>query len=181
MTQVELANKLCITASTISYWINDKRVPCKDNLLKMAKIFNVDPNFLFGIELNNNNSEYNSCSIPLIENIKDDFYGNHDFDISLPIVCLDPDCAYFAMYIKDNSMLGSGIKDGDIVIFERTHKIKNGQIGLFMIKNILYCRRYFNNRKIVVLKSSNDTFLDIELHTNEFECVGILKCNIAFY
>ena len=47
----------------------------------------------------------------------------------------------FGQYAEGDSMVGVGINDGDLIIFEETNLIENGQIGCFCIDhNIATCK-----------------------------------------
>lgn len=48
-TQVQLAQKLCITKQTVSNWENDNIQPSIDMLIKLSKIFNVSTDYLLGL------------------------------------------------------------------------------------------------------------------------------------
>lgn len=48
LTQKDLAQKINLTQSTIAYYENGKKLPTTDNLLSIAKFFNVSADFLLG-------------------------------------------------------------------------------------------------------------------------------------
>lgn len=50
LSQRELAEKLGINKSMVSYWETDKYSPTSGHLLKLSHIFNVTPNFLMGFD-----------------------------------------------------------------------------------------------------------------------------------
>lgn len=50
MTQTELANKLGITKSVVSYYELQERTPSPDVLVRLAGIFHVTTDYLLGIE-----------------------------------------------------------------------------------------------------------------------------------
>ena len=63
LTQEELASKINVTKSTISYYENSKRVPTVSNLHDLARVFNVSYDYLMGndsyeIAEDNNTREY---------------------------------------------------------------------------------------------------------------------------
>ncbi len=47
-TQADLAAKLSVTKSVVSYYENQERVPSPEVLMKIADIFNVSTDFLLG-------------------------------------------------------------------------------------------------------------------------------------
>lgn len=52
MTQTELARRLNITKSVVSYYELQERTPSPDVLIKLAGIFHVTTDYLLGIEHN---------------------------------------------------------------------------------------------------------------------------------
>ena len=48
ISQVELANKLCVTKQCVSNWENDNIQPSIEMLVKIARTFNVSTDFLLG-------------------------------------------------------------------------------------------------------------------------------------
>ncbi len=50
MTQAELAKKLNVTKSVVSYYELQERTPSPDVLIKIANIFHVTTDYLLGIE-----------------------------------------------------------------------------------------------------------------------------------
>lgn len=49
MRQKDLADYLCITNNTISYWVHGKRKPTLEQFIAMSKFFNVSLDYLTGI------------------------------------------------------------------------------------------------------------------------------------
>lgn len=50
MSQVELANRLCVSKQTVSNWENDNIQPSIDMLVRLAKIFGVTTDYLLGLD-----------------------------------------------------------------------------------------------------------------------------------
>lgn len=53
ISQVELANKLCVTKQCVSNWENDNILPSVEMLIKLAKFFNVSTDYLLGLDRDN--------------------------------------------------------------------------------------------------------------------------------
>ena len=49
-TQQQLADKLCVTKSVVSYYELQERYPSPEILIKLSSIFHVSTDFLLGIE-----------------------------------------------------------------------------------------------------------------------------------
>ena len=50
MSQKQLAKELGVAYSAICYWETSQRVPSFENVIKIAKFFNVSLNYLAGFE-----------------------------------------------------------------------------------------------------------------------------------
>lgn len=83
---------------------------------------------------------------------------------------------YFANYASGDSMIGKGIKDGDIIIFEKTNILENGDIGSFCIDDGNCVCKIFRrlSNGMIILESANDKYDPIPIDvTNEcFRIIG---------
>ena len=83
---------------------------------------------------------------------------------------------YFANYASGDSMIGKGIKDGDIIIFEKTNILENGDIGSFCIDDGNCVCKIFRRlpNGMIILESANDKYDPIPVDvTNEcFRIIG---------
>lgn len=76
-------------------------------------------------------------------------------------------------------MIGKGIKEHDVLIFEKTCHLENGEIGSFCIdENEAVCKIYRRlSNGIILLESANEKYPPIEVDvTNEcFKIIGKYK------
>ena len=83
---------------------------------------------------------------------------------------------YFANYASGDSMIGKGIKNGDIIIFEKTSILENGDIGSFCIDDGNCVCKIFRRlpNGMIILESANDEYDPIPVDvTNEcFRIIG---------
>lgn len=83
---------------------------------------------------------------------------------------------YFANFASGDSMIGKGIKDGDIIIFEKTNILENGDIGSFCIDDGNCVCKIFRKlpNGMIILESANDKYGPIPVDvTNEcFRIIG---------
>lgn len=83
---------------------------------------------------------------------------------------------YFANFASGDSMIGKGIKDGDIIIFEKTNILENGDIGSFCIDDGNCVCKIFRRlpNGMIILESANDKYDPIPVDvTNEcFRIIG---------
>ena len=72
-------------------------------------------------------------------------------------------------------MIGKGIKDGDVLVFEKTNIIENGEIGAFCVgESEAVCKTF---RKlpsgIILLESANEAYQPIEVDLTD-ECFRVI-------
>ncbi len=58
-------------------------------------------------------------------------------------------------------------KDGEIIFVEKTHNIKNGQIGIFIIEEEAYVKKVFVEDDRLTLVSLNKEYRDLHFYRNE--------------
>ncbi|MCI6754221.1 S24 family peptidase [Galactobacillus timonensis] len=110
-----------------------------------------------------------SCGTGLF--VEDEVIGH----VSVPLAMLPSRSAeYFAQYASGDSMEGVGIFDGDLLVFEKTAALDNGQIGCFCIdENIATCKKFSRIGGSVMLMPANDKYQPIII-SPENECFRIL-------
>lgn len=182
----DLEDKTGISKATIQRIAENPEVKISiDNLEALAKAFNVDPAWLIGWkETGSNVSEVinKMTSIPILEYVscgKGIYNDGQTIDyISIPSELLNPRKEYFAQYAKGDSMVGVGITDGDVLVFERTDVPEENRIGTFCIDNeYAICKRFKYKDGKIYLLSANDDYLPIVVDPETCECfrtVGLL-------
>lgn len=71
-----------------------------------------------------------------------------------------------ALKVNGNSMEPM-FKDGEIIFVEKTHNIKNGQIGIFIIEEEAYVKKVFVEDDRLTLVSLNKEYRDLHFYRNE--------------
>ena len=90
----------------------------------------------------------------------------------------DPNASYL-LKVEGDSMEGAGIRDGDMVIFERTHDVKPGDIVVALTEDG-YTLKYLRKRgKTFYLEAANDRYPDI--HPQEGEIQGKVTATFRKY
>jgi repressor LexA len=182
MSQEELALKMGYTSrSTINKIELGTNDITQSKVIQFADVLKTSPAFLM---------DWNNVDIPLpspepVREILiygdlscgtglfvDDAVVGH---VSIPLAMLPSKSGeYFAQYASGDSMVGAGISDGDLLIFEKTPQIDNGQIGCFCIdENIATCKKFSNNHGEIFLIPANDKYAPIPVKP-ENECFRIL-------
>ena len=108
---------------------------------------NVPASYFLGIDESNQPIITDSITIPLYSDIScgtglfvDD---NVDEYISLPETLLHPVKKYFCQYADGDSMINENINQGDLIVFEKSNQIRNGEVGCFTIDdNVATCKKF---------------------------------------
>ena len=83
--------------------------------------------------------------------------------------------ASFAFHISGDSM-EPYYKDGSIVYVNRSPRLSNGDVGVFLVSDAVLCRKYEKDSKgNIHLLSLNFKYDDIVIDTNSgisFKCLG---------
>lgn len=151
---IEFANALNTTPAFLMDWENDsKQIPLRSPE-PVREIF------IYG-DL--------SCGTGLF--VEDSIVGH----VTVPVAMLPNKSAeYFAQYASGDSMIDVGINDGDLLVFEKTPQIDNGQIGCFCIDdNVATCKKFSRSGGKIFLLPANDKYVPIPIEP-ENECFRII-------
>lgn len=171
-----------------------RMVPSIERFKQLAEAMNMDVNdLLASIDADistTGKDEYinsNGVTIPLYEAIccgNGGFVDDNIIDyISLPDSMLSPSKDYFAQYAHGDSMIGAGINDGDLLVFEKSGHIDSGLIGCFCIdENQAMCKKYrVTAENQIYLMPANDKYdpIMIDIENDHFRCLGVLALVIS--
>lgn len=162
--------------------------PSMDGIEKIAKAMGMTPNAL--LDMVNGNDDIPKINgqpkIPLYSSIScgsgvfvDDELEEY---ITIPKRFVRKGMEYFACVAEGDSMIGKGIKSGDILIFERTQDLNNGDIGCFCIDNEkAFCKIFRNINGIVMLESANDLYdpIIVNIEKDCFRILGRYRFNFS--
>lgn len=100
--------------------------------------------------------------------------------ITLPDSLLSRNKEYFCQYAVGDSMINENIHEGDLLVFEKTAIIENGQIGCFCIdENMATCKKFYkdNASAIITLQPANPRYAPIivTIENMNFHVVGKLS------
>jgi repressor LexA len=196
LSQQELADALQIGRSTLANYEQGKRNPDFQTLKEISRFFNVDIDYLLDNSPIKKKSTYASLPLPkdgfititLYDNIScgsGAFIEDNIIDyITLPESILPSHKEYFAQYAAGDSMINENIKEGDLLIFEKTNLLQNGHIGCFCIdSNIVTCKTYRYDQKsgIIMLLPANNKYdpITITLENQNFRIIGKLALKIS--
>lgn len=187
----ELSRLTGIPKTTISRYLNDTSNIPADRLSIIANALNTTPGYLMGWEdksdgqneAKTNEGSLNLIEIPLYTSIS---CGNGCFVedniedyIKVTDKMLNPHKQYFCQYAKGDSMINENIDDGDLLVFEITQSINNGQVGCFCVEHgDAVCKKFYHDKErgTVILQSANNEYSPIIITPKheEFKVVGKL-------
>lgn len=104
-------------------------------------------------------------SIPLLGNIAAGvpIWAEQNFERYLPIPpALFGRGELFALRVLGDSMIGAGIRNGDIAVIQRKDYVENGAIAAVLIEREATLKRVYLSSESLVLKSDNPVFKDLK-------------------
>jgi repressor LexA len=122
-------------------------------------------------------------SLPLVGRIRAGFAAPAEEEladtISIGEYLLNDPTASYLLKVEGDSMEDAGIREGDMVVFERTHDFKPGDIVVALTEDgytLKYLRKKGNG---FYLEAANDTYPDI--YPREGEIVGKVTATFRKY
>lgn len=106
---------------------------------------------------------------------------NSDFNL-IPVDKNTPKNADFAVIIQGDSM-SPYIHDGDTVFIQKTEDISIGDIGIFCVDGVMYCKHYYKSKSgDLILVSANPEYKDTNVKvskesSSEVRCYGKVLLN----
>jgi len=186
--QDKLAEILKRSQPTIQQWETGKRKPDIGMAKDIADLFKVDINALLTIDLseetNTNKENIFYLNIPLYSAISCGggafVEDNIEEYIQISNRLLNPNMQYFAQVADGDSMIEENIKSGDVLVFEKTPNIENGQVGCFCIDdNVATCKKFYKDasNNIIMLQPANSNYSPIVVTVENmgFHAVGKLS------
>ena len=190
-TQQDLVFDLDLSQSTVSDWFTAKKYPRIDNIQMLADYFGVYKSELTeerGYHYSRTASEIINktlyLNIPLYQNLScgEGMFVEDNIEeyIQISDRLLNPNKNYFAQVANGDSMIEENIQNGDILIFEKTDHIENGQVGCFCVdENMATCKKFFKDdaSNIIMLNPANSDYqpIVITIESMNFHVVGKLK------
>lgn len=186
LTQEELAKKMGYSSRVSINKIEMGRPISQKIISRLATALNVSVPYLMGWEEENDKLK-NPSNIPLYTDIccgnglfVDDQIEDY---IAIPDRYIKKGREYFANVASGDSMIGKSINDGDVLVFEKTNVLSNGDIGSFCIGDEYVCKVYRQlNNGLIILESANDKYEPIEIDlSDESQCFRIIGKLIATF
>lgn len=188
MSQEELALKLGYKSrSSINKIEIDGRSIPQNKIKDIADALCTTPAYIMGwedeVKVKANFSDNQFMRIPLYEGLScgtgafvDEMANEY---ITIPSSMLSTNKEYFANYASGDSMINQNINDGDLMIFEKSNTIQNGQVGSFILDGEEATCKIFkkdNKTGLIMLLPANNAYdpIPIEKNNESFRVVGKL-------
>lgn len=179
LTQIDLAEKLGMSAGLIAQWETDRREPQKKELIKMSEIFEVSVDEILGaVPLFSNAETYATDADQILRPILGVVKAGYDMYCDENIEGYKPvdknKCAgaeSFWLRVSGNSMNSVGIFDGSLVLVKRV-PVENRQIGVVRVNgDEATIKQIIFNEDTVVLqpRSTDPTIQPIILKKEDFD------------
>ncbi|MFZ0928653.1 MAG: transcriptional repressor LexA [Syntrophobacteraceae bacterium] len=88
----------------------------------------------------------------------------------------------FALRVLGDSMIGAGIKEGDIAVIRKQDCVDDGEIAAVLIEQEATLKRVYSSPGLLVLKAENPDFKELRYTKSEIEtilivgrCQGIIR------
>lgn len=80
----------------------------------------------------------------------------------------------FAVLVDGNSMILSGINDGDVVLMQHQNTVLDGEIAVVLLKGEegVLLKRLYRDQEITWLESANPLYQSLPANTNDLEILG---------
>lgn len=185
---LEDISKACdVSVSTVSRWESGDIGDIKRSRIKeLCKILKLSPAVIVGVA-----EEEQICDKLGIDYIKIPLYSYvscgtglfvddmvEDY-IAVPYRLINPHSDYFAHVASGDSMIGKGIKDGDVLVFEKTNYLESGQVGSFCIGESQAVCKIFRKlpNGMIMLESANDKYepILVDIYDECFRVIGKYK------
>ena len=178
MTLLELANALGVREATTQRYESGEIKNLKQaTVLEMARIFGCSPSYLMGWEDNDGQST-DSSALPLLGKIAagQPILATGDCEYFSPINDTKAD---FCLRVKGDSMIGAGIKDGDIVFIRKQDSVDDGEIAAVLVDDEATLKRVYISNDAVTLISENPKYKPMVYTKKQCKNIRILGKAVA--
>ena len=169
LNQTELGKMTGITPSSISDYLNERYKPKQDKIDAIAKALQVDPAYLMGYEVDERGSAKNilplpKTLIPLIGTIAagEPVLAVENIEEYIDLAeCTNAD---FCLRVTGDSMIGVGIRHGDVVFIRQQPEVEDGEIAAVLIDDEATLKKVYKFGEVVQLRAENPKYEPIVLN-----------------
>jgi len=103
-----------------------------------------------------------------------DDYADSNFDIAKFLI--NHPAATFFVKVQGESMINAGIFSGDLLVVDRSKKVKNGDVVVAFVDGEFTVKRFFQKFGQIILRAENKEFNDIDVGKYaDFQVWGIVS------
>lgn len=188
LSQVEFANKIGVTKQTLYKYENDRitNIP-SDKIEASAAVCGVSPAVLMGWDdykglPHKDLAPVSKKKLPLYDGIAAGEPRLIPDGIELYVDVTTDLQADYVLKVHGDSMTGARIHDGDLVFIRQQNTVENGEIAAVLIDDSATLKRvyFYPRQKLLVLRSENPNYADMEYPEEELSTVKILGKAVAF-
>ena len=180
LTRLEMAQKLGLTESTVQrYESGEIKNPKLATVLEMSKIFGCSPSYLMGSDdIVSEKDESGRARLPLLGKIAagQPILASEECEYFSPI---DETRADFCLRVRGDSMIGAGIKDGDIVFIRKQPSVDDGEIAAVLVEDEATLKRVYISDDAVTLISENPKYKPMIYTKKQCKNIRILGKAVA--
>jgi len=180
LTLLEMAQKLGLTESTVQrYESGEIKNPKHATVLEMSKIFGCSPSYLMGSDdIVSEKDESGRARLPLLGKIAagQPILASEECEYFSPI---DDTRADFCLRVRGDSMIGAGIKDGDIVFIRKQPSVDDGEIAAVLVEDEATLKRVYISDDAVTLISENPKYKPMIYTKKQCKNIRILGKAVA--
>ncbi len=176
-----------ISNKAISRYETDYSSPTPDTLKILAKLYNVDINWLldYSLPLSSITLINEWKEIPVYSQIScgNGCFNDNDIEEYIAVPAnLVRSANSFGVYANGDSMVNAGIVEGEILIFSKSDEVNSGDIVCACYEGQMYCKRFKLINNAIVLVSENPNYDPIIIDENKnFSVLGKLIYSVKKY
>ena len=176
----DVANALGVTEATAQRYESGEIKNLKHNfVLEMSKLFKCTPAYLRGWDENDCTAPRGTAGrLPLLGKIAagQPILAEEECEYYYPIEDARAD---FCLKVRGDSMIGAGIKDGDIVLIRKQDCVDDGEIAAVLVEDEATLKRVYITDEAVTLISENPKYKPMIYTKRQCKNIRILGKAVA--
>lgn len=183
MTLLDVANALGVKEATVQrYESGEIKNPKHQTVLELARIFHCTPSYLMGWEedvLPESVMQISKKKLPLLGEIAagKPIFAKEEIEYYSPGEDAGAD---FCLRVQGDSMVGAGIKNGDIVFIRSQDTVDDGDIAAVLVDDEATLKRVYVSSDTVTLVSENPKYKPMVFSKNQCDTIRILGKAVSY-
>lgn len=183
MTLLDVANALGVKEATAQRYESGEIKNLKhDTILQLARLFNCSPSYIMGWEdetLPESAMLIEKNKLPIVGTIAagQPVFAQEEIEYYSPA---DEGGADFCLRVHGDSMIGAGIKDGDVVFIRKQEIVDDGDIAAVMIDDEATLKRVYVSPEAITLVAENPKYKPMVYTKKQCKNIRILGKAVSF-